>query len=114
MLAAERVAGVILAAGAASRFGSPKIDARLGDRSLLAHVIATLLAADVPSGRPIVVPHYRGGGGPNPALLMRAAWPLADDLNGDRGMGPLIAARPDLAVEVPVDGDNPDVDTPAD
>jgi len=190
MLAAERVAGLILAAGAATRFGSPKIAARLEDRPLLAHVIgaakgaglrhlvvvlangdvpadlelegvrvvrnphpanglssslrlglgalrdlpdidaglvlladqplvradviATLLAADVPPGRPIVVPRYAGGGGPNPALLMRAAWPLANDLTGDRGMGPLIAARPDLAVEVPVDGDNPDVDTPAD
>jgi SAM-dependent methyltransferase len=29
-------------------------------------------------------------------------------------MGPLIAARPELVAEVAVDGDNPDVDTPAD
>jgi CTP:molybdopterin cytidylyltransferase MocA/SAM-dependent methyltransferase len=201
MLPAERVAGLILAAGAASRFGSPKIDARLGERSLLDHVIgaataaglgrlvvvvggdgapadagraaaesmaalpagvqlvrnprpadglssslrlglaalgdagpevqaafvlladqplvrqdviAALLRADVPADRMIVVPRYAEGGGPNPALLLRAAWPLAEELTGDRGMGPLIAARPELVVEVPVNGDNPDVDTPAD
>jgi CTP:molybdopterin cytidylyltransferase MocA/precorrin-6B methylase 2 len=201
MLPAARVAGLILAAGAASRFGSPKIDARLDDRSLLDHVIgataaaglgrlvvvvhggappadavetaadsaakfpagvhvvrnprpadglssslrlglaalsgagpevqaalvlladqplvrpevvAALLSADVPPDRTIVVPRYAEGGGPNPALLLRAAWPLAGELTGDRGMGPLIAARPELVVEVPVEGDNPDVDTPAD
>jgi CTP:molybdopterin cytidylyltransferase MocA len=35
-------------------------------------------------------------------------------LSGDRGMGPLIHGSPELVTEVPVDGDNPDVDTPAD
>jgi CTP:molybdopterin cytidylyltransferase MocA/ubiquinone/menaquinone biosynthesis C-methylase UbiE len=193
MLPAERVAGLILAAGAATRFGSPKIVARLGDRPMLAHVIeaakaaglgrvvvvlgegdvptgagldfasvrvvrnprpedglssslriglaalrdtepevqaalvlladqplvrtdviAALLAGDIPPGRAIVVPRYGDGDGPNPALLLRAAWPLADLLTGDRGMGPLIAARPELVAEVPVEGGNPDVDTPAD
>jgi CTP:molybdopterin cytidylyltransferase MocA/SAM-dependent methyltransferase len=192
MLPAERVAGLILAAGAATRFGSSKIAARLGDRPLLAHVIGAaraaglghlvvvlgaredaagadldldgvevvrnprpedglssslrlglaalgnatevqaalvlladqplvreeviriLLAADVPAACAIVAPRYAGGGGPNPALLLRAAWRFAEDLTGDRGMGPLIAARPELVAEVPVDGDNPDVDTPAD
>src|SRR6266508_1605855 len=193
MLPAERVAGLILAAGAATRFGSPKIVARLGDRPMLAHVIdtakaaglgpvvvvlgegavpagagldlasvrvvrnprpedglssslriglaalrgtepevqaalvlladqplvrtdviAALLAGEVPPGRTIVVPRYADGGGPNPALLLRAAWPLADEVTGDRGMGPLIAARPELVAEVPVEGGNPDVDTTAD
>jgi CTP:molybdopterin cytidylyltransferase MocA len=193
MLPAERVAGLILAAGAATRFGSAKIVARLGDRPMLAHVIdtakaaglgrvvvvlgegdapagagldlagvrvvrnprpedglssslriglaalrgtepevqaalvlladqplvrtdviAALLAGDVPPGRTIVVPRYADGDGPNPALLLRAAWPLADQLTGDRGMGPLIATRPELVAEVPVEGGNPDVDTPAD
>ena len=197
MPVAERVAGLILAAGAATRFGSPKIAARLGDRPLLDHVIGAakaarlapvvvvlgndagpagadldltgvrvvrnprpadglssslrlglaalagaatevepdleavlvlladqplvrpevidaLLAAEVPPDRVIVVPRYAGGGGPNPALLLRPAWPLADELTGDRGMGPLIAARPELVAEVAVEGDNADVDTPAD
>ena len=33
---------------------------------------------------------------------------------GDRGMGPLIQASPDLVTRVDVSGDNPDVDTPDD
>ena len=58
----------------------------LGDqpRTSLA-TIKALLAAEVPEGRSIVVPRYRGGGGPNPALLLRPAWPLAAQLQGDRG-----------------------------
>ena len=36
----------------------------------------------------------------NPALVLRRGWPLADGLTGDRGFGPLIAAHPELVVEV--------------
>ncbi|MFI5226057.1 MAG: NTP transferase domain-containing protein, partial [Candidatus Limnocylindrales bacterium] len=87
----------------------------LGDQPLVrGDVIAALLAAPVPDGRSIVVPSYRDDGAMNPALLLRDSWPLADALDGDRGMGPVIRAHPELVVEVPVDGDNPDVDTPAD
>jgi CTP:molybdopterin cytidylyltransferase MocA len=46
--------------------------------------------------------------------VRRAAWALAAGLDGDRGLGPLLARRPDLVAEVPVAGNNPDVDTPAD
>ena len=67
-----------------------------------------------PGPRPIIVPRYAAGGGSNPVLLRRAAWPLAETLAGDRGMGPLIASHPELVHEVPVAGDNPDVDTPGD
>jgi CTP:molybdopterin cytidylyltransferase MocA/SAM-dependent methyltransferase len=187
-----KTAGIVLAAGAGSRFGGGKLLAQLGGRSLLEHVLGTiqranlretavvvgpggtgleaialangartvlnpapeeglsssvriglavlagathvdaalivlgdqprtslatiraLLAAEVPAGRSIVVPRYRAGGGANPALLLRSAWPLAAGLEGDRGFGPLIRARPELVVEVELDGDNPDVDTPAD
>lgn len=76
--------------------------------------IRALLVAQVPEGRSIVVPRYRGGGGPNPALLLRPAWPLAAQLHGDRGFGPLIKDHPELVVEVDVPGHNPDVDTAAD
>jgi CTP:molybdopterin cytidylyltransferase MocA/predicted O-methyltransferase YrrM len=87
----------------------------LGDqpRTSLA-TIQALLAADVPAGRSIVIPRYAGGGGANPVLLLRAAWPLAARLDGDRGFGPLIRERPELVVEVDLPGDNPDVDTPSD
>ena len=87
----------------------------LGDQPLVrAEVIRALVSEDVPPGRSIVVPRYAGGGGQNPTLVLRAAWPLAEGLTGDRGFGPLIAAHPDLLVEVPADGSNPDVDTHAD
>ena len=57
---------------------------------------------------------HAADGAPNPVLVRRAAWALAAGLSGDRGLGPLLAARPELVLEVAVDGANPDVDTPAD
>jgi molybdenum cofactor cytidylyltransferase len=87
----------------------------LGDQPMLrAEVIHAVLAAGIAGGRPITVPRYAAGGALNPVLLARPAWELAAALKGDRGMGPLIHASPDLVTNVPVTGDNPDVDTPAD
>jgi molybdenum cofactor cytidylyltransferase len=87
----------------------------LGDQPLVRpDVIRSLLAAPADPARPIVVPRYEDGSGPNPALLGRAAWPLADELRGDRGMGPVIAARPELVRWIDAPGANPDVDTPDD
>ncbi len=77
-------------------------------------VIRRLIDASIGSSRPIVVPRYSAGGGPNPAVIHRAAWPLIAALTGDRGMGPVIAAHPELVEEVLVEGRNPDVDTRAD
>jgi molybdenum cofactor cytidylyltransferase len=190
------VAALILAAGAASRFGGPKVTALLDGRPLLEHVLAAARAAGLDAifvvlgahadeieaavawgnarrvrnpapelglasslqvglgalgpgvdaalvllgdqplvrpdviralvaaageraesadqARPIVAPRYADGSGPNPALLLRGAWPLAAELRGDRGMGPVIAARPELVRWIQAPGDNPDVDTPAD
>ena len=53
-------------------------------------------------------------GGRNPVLLKPASWPLASELEGDRGFGPMIRAHPELVLEVPVGSDNPDIDTPGD
>jgi CTP:molybdopterin cytidylyltransferase MocA/SAM-dependent methyltransferase len=87
----------------------------LGDQPLTARsTLAALLAADVPNGRSIVVPRYAQGGSLNPALVLAGAWHLADELEGDRGFGPLIRAHPELVVEVSLSGDNADVDTPGD
>lgn len=87
----------------------------LGDQPLTSPAtVRALLAAEAPAGRSIVVPRYLGGGGANPVLLLRAAWPLAAQLEGDRGFGPLIGGRPDLVHEVELPGDNPDMDTTAD
>jgi molybdenum cofactor cytidylyltransferase len=75
---------------------------------------ALIAAAGDPPHTPFVVPRYAGDGAPNPILARRSIWRLADELAGDRGFGPLLAAHDELVRYVPVDGSNPDVDTPAD
>jgi len=77
-------------------------------------VIHELIHGAADSDRPIVAPAYADGGGHNPVLLRRSAWPVAAASKGDRGLGPIIAGRPDLVLKIPVGGANPDVDTPAD
>lgn len=76
--------------------------------------IRALVAAAGETDRPILVPRHAGDGARNPVLLARAAWPLVDRAGGDRGLGPLLASNPELVTEIPVEGDNPDVDTRAD
>lgn len=77
-------------------------------------VIRSLIAASRESDRPVVVPRYAAGGGANPVLLRREGFELVDEATGDRGLGPLLAGDPDLVLEVPVPGANPDIDRPAD
>ena len=86
----------------------------LGDQPLLPpRAVRALLEADAQPGRPIVVPVYGDGIGRNPVLLRREAFALIDQTTGDRGLGPLIDAHPELVHEIPirVEGGNPDVDT---
>lgn len=189
------VVALVLAAGASSRFGSPKLLAGLRGRPVLQHTLDAVAAAglddvvvvlgadaeaieraiawraerrvvnprpadglssslrvgldaavevpgadavlvvlgDQPALRPDVVrrvvaaastpqaagarfirPRYPSDPAPNPVLVRRSAWALAAGVDGDRGLGPLLAIRPELVVEVAVEGSNPDVDTPAD
>jgi SAM-dependent methyltransferase len=87
----------------------------LGDQPLVsAQVIRVVLDAPVKRGRPIVVPVYADERGRNPVLIRRAGFGLAAEAAGDRGLGPVLAAHPDLVVEIPFAGTNPDVDTPDD
>jgi len=87
----------------------------LGDQPLVrVDVVKRLLAEPAVASRPIVLPRYRDGGGPNPLLIRRAAWSLADEAQSDRGLAPVLRNRPDLVVVVEVEGSNPDVDTPED
>ncbi len=187
-----RFAGLVLAAGASTRFGSPKALARLDGRPILEHVldavreagieetvvvlghaadeieeqidwlderrvrnpdprhlssslqmglsvveeieppvrgvivllgdqprtrpevIRALMAAARSSDRPVILPRYAEGGGSNPVLIRREAFDLADEASGDHGIGPVLDERPELVLEVTVEGSNPDVDTPAD
>jgi CTP:molybdopterin cytidylyltransferase MocA len=89
----------------------------LGDQPRVRpEVIASVLAAavDAPPGTRGVAPVYADDAAPNPVLLLPPAWALAARLEGDRGVGPFLASRPELVVRVPVAGTNPDVDTPQD
>jgi CTP:molybdopterin cytidylyltransferase MocA/SAM-dependent methyltransferase len=90
----------------------------LGDQPMVpVEAIRAVLSAGPDDARPIVVPVYPSDGGRNPVLLGRAAFRLAAEATGDRGLGPIIAAHPELVREVPVSADvgqNPDVDTRAD
>ena len=61
-----------------------------------------------------VVPRYADDAAPNPVLAGRRVWRLADELAGDHGFGPLLAAHPELVRRVAASGANPDIDTPAD
>jgi molybdenum cofactor cytidylyltransferase len=84
----------------------------LGDQPLVAiSTIRALLDAPVDPSRPVVVPVYPSDAGRNPVLLRRAAFGLGESALGDRGLGPVIAAHPELVQEVAVTGHNPDVDT---
>ena len=107
-----------LRVGLASAMADAEADAVivvLGDQpALRPDVVRAVVAAAETAPVPIVRPRYAADDAPNPVVLRRAAWPLAEGVDGDRGLGPLLAARPDLVLEVPVDGANPDVDTVAD
>jgi molybdenum cofactor cytidylyltransferase len=87
----------------------------LGDQPLVSvATIAALLDSPDDAARPIVVPVYPSDGGRNPVLVRRPAFGLVESATGDRGLGPIIAAHEEQVTAVIVDGDNPDVDTPAD
>jgi CTP:molybdopterin cytidylyltransferase MocA/SAM-dependent methyltransferase len=89
----------------------------LGDQPMLpARAIRALLDAEADPERPVVVPVYGDDTGRNPVRLDRNAFRLVDETSGDRGLGPVLGAHPELVRELPirVEGGNPDVDTPAD
>jgi molybdenum cofactor cytidylyltransferase len=87
----------------------------LGDQPRVRpEVLRALCDAVAPATAAAVVPQYEADAAPNPVLLLPAGWPLVMRLTGDRGLGPLLVADPDMVVRVPVGGANPDVDTPAD
>jgi len=98
--------------------GDPAVEAAiilLGDQPAVRRdAIRRVIDAAEASGRPFVRARYARDGAPNPVLTRRPAWPEAMALEGDRGLGPLLAANPDRVELVDVDGDNPDVDTPED
>jgi molybdenum cofactor cytidylyltransferase len=86
---------------------------RLRASTLLA--LATAADRSEAGAQPIVVPRYSDDPGPrNPVLLLRPGWELAREMEGDHGLAPLIALRPDLVLDVAVPGEMPDIDRPED
>lgn len=84
----------------------------LGDQPLVRlDVVRSLIGVAEASGSGVVVPRYADDPGRNPILVARSAWWLAGEAVGDSGLGPVLGAHPELVTEVPVLGDNPDVDT---
>ena len=47
----------------------------------------------------------------HPVVLDRGFWPQARELEGDRGLGAMLRARPEAVTIVDVPGSNPDVDS---
>lgn len=89
----------------------------LGDQPRLApEVVGALIAADPDPRRPVVAPRYPGSTARNPVRI--DAGPLGSGLVhaaiGDRGLGPVLDANPDLVRWIEVPGDNPDVDSRSD
>ena len=86
----------------------------LGDQPLLdPAVIRALAAAPADATRPILVARH-GDGVPNPVRLEPEADALVAQAAGDRGLGPVLEAHPDLVRFLDVGGTNPDIDRPAD
>jgi CTP:molybdopterin cytidylyltransferase MocA/SAM-dependent methyltransferase len=89
----------------------------LGDQPLVSvAAIRALFAAPFDPTHPIVVPVYAADHGRNPVRIGREAFGFVGETVGDRGLGPVIAAHPELVREVAIDDPcgNPDVDTRAD
>ena len=101
--------------GAAADARVEAVAVLLGDQPLVrADVIRAVVDSWRGGGGPIVAARHAADGVPNPVLLDRSVWPLAFALEGDRGMGPILARHPELVQLIATAGENPDVDTPAD
>lgn len=97
---------------------APDVDVALvalGDQPLVRpEAIRQLLATAARVEQPVVVPRYTADAARNPVVIRRAAWRLAEEAAGDRGLGPVLSEHAELVAVVDVAGENPDVDTPAD
>ncbi len=87
----------------------------LGDQPRVrVSVLRALLDAPARDGAIAVAPRYAEDAAPNPVLFLPAGWPMVATLDGDRGLGPLLAHEAERVLRVPVPGANPDIDTRAD
>ncbi len=88
----------------------------LGDQPLLRLEVIRALTMEWKGGLQAIRPSYRADPGApgHPLLLDRSLWPLAAELAGESGFGPLLASHHIPVHHVSVGGHNPDIDTPAD
>lgn len=89
----------------------------LGDQPLIRlEVIEALLCAWRDGTAVAVRPRYAASPATpgHPVLLSRSVWPLAEQLEGDTGLGRRFAPGSPGVTVVDVPGDNPDIDTPDD
>ena len=117
--AAERGLATSLRLGLAAAAADPRPDGvliLLGDQPRVRPAaLSALLTAVAPPDAVAVVADHAGDHAPNPVLLLLPhGAALVRELDGDRGFGPLLAARPERVLRVAVGGRNPDVDTPGD
>jgi molybdenum cofactor cytidylyltransferase len=111
------LASSLVAGWTAALAAHPDADAvlvALGDQPRVpAAVVRRLLEAPLEPARPFVAPRWSDGGR-NPVRIELAAAPLVEAAVGDRGLGPILTAHPELVRWLEVDGLNPDVDTRSD
>jgi molybdenum cofactor cytidylyltransferase len=87
----------------------------LGDQPLVdPEVVRALVSLPLDPSRPIAAARYQGSSAPNPVRIEATASALVAQVEGDRGLGPLIDAHPELVRWIDAAGENPDVDTSAD
>jgi CTP:molybdopterin cytidylyltransferase MocA len=89
----------------------------LGDQPLVrSRVIGDLVRARRAGGGPFVRPRYAAAPDQpgHPVLLDRSVWHFVRDLQGDAGLGQLLARHSEWVTVVDVTGANPDVDARAD
>lgn len=89
----------------------------LGDQPMLRiDVIKAMVETWARIGAVAVRPAYRDAPDQpgHPLLLDQSLWHLVNELRGDSGFEPLLAARRITVRTIPVAGSNPDVDTPDD
>lgn len=89
----------------------------LGDQPMIRlDVIKAMVETWARIGAVAVRPAYRDAPDQpgHPMLLDRTLWNLADEMRGDSGFAPVLAAHRITIRTIPVAGNNPDVDTPED
>ena len=79
-------------------------------------VIGALLDQPPDTSRPVVAPRFASSEARNPVRIdaSAAGTALVQAATGDRGLGPLLDANPELVRWIDVAGDNPDVDARSD